>query len=278
MFSGTARIQGPGCARAPSLSPRPAAAAATPPAPPTRPPRSPATASFAGFGRAAVPACGAMSASSSPSRAAGARPGHRRVAPAARKEVGHVEAGAAAHHARRSLLEQRALDQLGLRLVRRRPRTSSPSVNSGLILRARACASLRGASAEPSVTSGMPQRGQKAPWVARSPHAGQWSSVADDELFFIGLAVANAPRPHLRLTLERDDQVDPVGIESDVDVRLGRLGRAARVRVVDGDTEAIVVERVRGEKALLSSSKRVGEPKTFSARVSSSARPSTRRR
>ncbi len=43
-----------------------------------------------------------------------ARGGYQDVARAGREEVGHVEAGAAAQHARHALLEQQPLDELGL--------------------------------------------------------------------------------------------------------------------------------------------------------------------
>src|SRR3954449_4198955 len=130
-------------------------------------------------------------------------------------------------------------------------RASGPCVNSGWILRARSCASLWTGSPAPSRTSGMPQSRQKRSSAGcSSPHAGQASVLLDDNLLFADTAVLDPPRPHVRLTGERHDQVAPVRVEGQVDVGLRRLRRAARVRVVDRDAVALVVEIVRGEQRL----------------------------
>jgi hypothetical protein len=90
----------------------------------------------------------------------------------------------------------------------------------------------------------MPQRGQKAsPPLGAAPHSGQTRSL-DVEGFLLDLAVGDPPHAHLGLTVERHDQVAPVRVVGQVDVRLGGLGRALRVRVVDADLEPVVVELV----------------------------------
>ena len=67
------------------------------------------------------------------------------------------------------------------------------------------------------------------------PHDGQTSDVAHSTT--IGSPpdppVVDPPSADLRLARERDDHVDPVRVVGEVDVGLRRLGRAARVRVVD---------------------------------------------
>src|SRR4051812_27944745 len=116
-------------------------------------------------------------------------------------------------------------------------RTSLPSVNAGSILRARLWASLSGASSGSAsgCTSGMPQLGQKlAPDSSSRPQAGQvsrWSDVDDVELLLTDPPVGDPPHADHRLVLQRHDQVEPVRIGGEVDVRLRRLGRALRVRV-----------------------------------------------
>jgi hypothetical protein len=68
-----------------------------------------------------------------------ARGGDHHVARAGGEHVRHVEAARAAQHRRHALLEQQALDELGLGWLRAPPtRTRSPSLYCGLILRARA--------------------------------------------------------------------------------------------------------------------------------------------
>src|SRR5829696_10247809 len=111
-------------------------------------------------------------------------------------------------------------------------RTSSPSVSVGSILRQRPCASLSGSSSDPL-------------WRRSS------SGVDNLQPLLLHLPVRDTPQPDDRLVLERHDQVAPVRIGGQVDVRLRRLGGAARVRVVDPHVEALVVELVGGEEALV---------------------------
>src|SRR4051794_26281099 len=130
-------------------------------------------------------------------------------------------------------------------------RARGPCVYSGWILRARSCASSRTGSSSPSRTSGIPQsRQNRSSGGCSSPQAGQASVLLDDDVFFADTAVLNSPGAHLRLAGERDDQVAPVWVEGEVDVGLRRLGRAARVRVVDRHAVAVVVEVVGREQRL----------------------------
>src|SRR5918992_259770 len=62
-------------------------------------------------------------------------------------------------------------------------------------------------------------------------------------------AVRDPPGAHGGLSGERDDPIGPVGVLREVDVGLRRLGGAARMRVVDRDAVALVVELVGGEEA-----------------------------
>src|SRR5829696_5800637 len=145
-------------------------------------------------------------------------------------------------------------------------RTSSPSVRAGSILRARPWASLSGASSgsAPGRTNGMPQLGQKlAPESSSRPQPGQASepsAVDDIDLLLLHAAVRDPPHPHHRLVLQRDDHVAPVRVGGQVDVGLRWLGGTARVRVVDPDLEALVVQLVRSEEALVVELVAVGRP------------------
>ena len=210
------------------------------------------------------------------------------VALARGEEVRHVEARGTAHEAGDPLLEQEArISSASAWLRPPATRTSSPRAYSGRIFRARACASLVGllarAAESPARTSGISQRGQKRssggcsaaqagqtsaptrPGRARAAPRARRGSPIDDR------PVPPRRRPsairHARTTGasglgERDDQVRPVRVGGQVDVGLGGLGRAARVRVVDADLPALVVELVdvqqRGALELVAVRRRAG--------------------
>src|SRR3954454_8146128 len=135
-------------------------------------------------------------------------------------------------------------------------RTSGPRVSSGRILRARSWASSRAGSScsPPRCTSGMPQSEQKRSSAScSSPQSGHTSgtpgSWLDGDVLFLHAPVDDAPGPHARLSRERHDHVAPVRVVGEVDVGLRRLRRALRVRVVDHDLVALVVELVRRQQA-----------------------------
>src|SRR6185436_20959861 len=77
---------------------------------------------------------------------------------------------------------------------------------------------------------------------------GQTSSV-DVECLLGDGAVGDAPDAYLGLALERHYPVAPARVMGEVDVGLRRLRGAARMRVVDADLEAVVVQLVDGEQA-----------------------------
>src|SRR5829696_8698973 len=218
------------------------------------PPSVTTAASTSGRGPRRSPVVGAMSAWSSTSRAVSAPADGTSTSrgPAARKS------GTSKPALRRRML--------GTPHSSSKPWTSSASVKAGSILRARPWASLSGASSGSATgrTNGMPQLGQKlAPESSSRPQPGQASepsAVDDIDLLLLHAAIRDPPHPHHRLVLQRDDQVAPVRVGGQVDVGLRRLGGTARVRVVDPDLEALVVQLVRGEKALVVELVAVGRP------------------
>ena len=203
---------------------------------------------------------GARSAWSSTSRAVSAPASGTSTSrgPAARKS-GTSKPARAAQHARHALLEQQALDQLGLGLVAparhahelalgvdagrscaraRAPRSAAP--RAARRRRARAACRSSGRSSRPT-SSSRPQPGQAS--------GGQPSTTSSSSSSTRPSAIRHARTTGL--ALQRHDQVAPVRVGREVDVGLRRLGRAARVRVVDADLEALVVELVRREQALV---------------------------
>src|SRR3954469_50157 len=136
-------------------------------------------------------------------------------------------------------------------------RTSGPRVSSGRILRARSWASSRAGSScsPPRCTSGIPQSEQKRSSAScSSPQSGHTSGAApgsllDGDVLFLHAPVGDAPGPHARLARQRHDHVAPVRVVGEVDVGLRRLRRALRMRVVDHDLVALVVQLVRRQQA-----------------------------
>src|SRR3954471_16710807 len=136
-------------------------------------------------------------------------------------------------------------------------RTSSPSVNCGLILRARAWASVTGSSTpvRPAETSGIPQAGQKRSSSAcveaqLGQTSGSVTGHLDLDVDLAHDAVVDPIRAHRRLAVaaQADDQpLDPGPARGEVDVGLRRIGLRARVRVVDGaELGALGLEDVLG--------------------------------
>src|SRR3954453_6890169 len=100
----------------------------------------------------------------------------------------------------------------------------------------------------------MPQSEQKRSSAScSSPQSGQTSgapgSGLDGDVLFLHTPVRDPPGAHARISRERHDHVAPVRVVGEVDVGLRRLRRALRVRVVDHDLVALVVELVRGQQA-----------------------------
>src|SRR5919198_3521956 len=120
-------------------------------------------------------------------------------------------------------------------------RTSSPSVNCGLILRARSRAALTGSSTPGRVawTSGIPQSGQnRSSGGCVEAQLGQTSGspAIDVDLDLLDDAVVDAVGTYGRLAVtgHADDQpLHARPATGEVDVRLRRIGVRARVRVVD---------------------------------------------
>ena len=193
-------------------------------------------------------------------RGLGAGLGHEHVARPGGQEVGHVEA----RPMRRRML--------GTPPSSRRPwissasawlrppatRTSSPSVNARVDL-ARAAVRVAqrrlerlGARAHERHAAARAEARARVVHPAAAPGRRAARQRVDDvELLLLDPPVGDPPHAHHRLVLQRDDQVAPVRIGGEVDVGLRRLGRAARVRVVDADLEALVVQLVRREQALV---------------------------
>src|SRR3954447_23395049 len=100
----------------------------------------------------------------------------------------------------------------------------------------------------------MPQSEQNRSSASRSsPQSGQtsgapWSSL-DGDVLFLHAPVRDPPGAHARLPRKRHDHVAPVRVVGEGDVGLRRLRRALRVRVVDHDLVALVVELVRRQQA-----------------------------
>src|SRR5688572_10084443 len=124
-------------------------------------------------------------------------------------------------------------------------RTRSPSLYCGLILRARAWASVTGGSSRPvrpANTSGRPQSGQKRSGAGCAvAQPGQTSGSAPVSAIPVepdldDPAVVDPERAHVRLAVAPqpdDDPLHPRPAGGEVDVRLRGIRLRARVRVVD---------------------------------------------
>ena len=209
---------------------------------------------------------------------------HQHVARAGRQEVRHVEAGPAAQHARHAPLEQEALDQLGLGLVAAAGHAHEVALGELRVDLAGAAVRVAQRRLE-RLAAGMHERHAAARAEARARVVRPAAAGAGERLTPRRRrapppppAVGDPPHPHHRLVLQRDDHVAPVRIVREVDVRLRGLGRASRVRVVDPDLEALVVQLVRREQALVVELVAVGRLSRVLGRFTPSTVPSVAHR